>query len=61
VYFCDPTYQPHAPDLSERFIAQLKRLVEDHDLDWDYAPLHRHLRRFAAEGGPFPPSPATPP
>ncbi len=61
VYFCDPTYQPHAPDLSERFIAQLKRLAEVHDLDWDYAPLHRHLRRFAAEGGRFPPSPATPP
>jgi hypothetical protein len=60
VYFCDPSYQPHAPDLSERFIAQLKRLVADHNLDWDYAPLHRHLRRFEVEGSRFPPSPATP-
>jgi Fe-S-cluster containining protein len=61
VYFCDPSYQPRAPELSERYISRLKRLVADHDEDWDYAPLHRHLRRFASEGVRFPPSPATPP
>ncbi|MGE5755119.1 MAG: hypothetical protein ACM35G_05305 [Planctomycetaceae bacterium] len=50
VYFCDPAYQPHAPDLGERFIARLKRLVEVWGFSWDYAPLHRHLRRSEAEG-----------
>jgi Fe-S-cluster containining protein len=55
VYFCDPAYQPDAPALSERFIARLKRLVEDFHLSWDYAPLHHHLRRAEAEGD-FPPA-----
>jgi hypothetical protein len=55
VYFCDPAYQPMAPDLSEKFIARLKRLVEEHDLGWDYAPLHHHLRRVELEGN-FPPT-----
>src|SRR5437764_4905777 len=45
VFFCDPAYLPEAPDLSERYLARLKRLVEDCDLPWDYAPLHDHLRR----------------
>jgi Fe-S-cluster containining protein len=53
VYFCDPAYQPHAPDLSERFIARLKRMVEEWGLSWDYAPLHRHLHR---DEGHFPTS-----
>jgi hypothetical protein len=50
VYFCDPAYQPHAPELSERFLGRLKRLVERLGLPWDYAPLHHHLRHAAAEG-----------
>jgi Fe-S-cluster containining protein len=47
VYFCDPAYQDAAPELSERFIARLKRLTERHGLDWRYAPLHRHLHERA--------------
>ncbi len=43
VYFCDPSYQDAAPALSELFIARLKRMAADHDLPWNYAPLHRHL------------------
>lgn len=50
VYFCDPTYQPQAPELSEEFIGRLKRLTERFDLPWDYAPLHRHLERARDEG-----------
>lgn len=50
VYFCDPAYQPHAPELSEEYIGRLKRLSEKLDLPWDYAPLHRHLNRARDEG-----------
>lgn len=50
VYFCDPAYQDHAPALSEKYIGRLKRLVDALGLPWDYAPLHRHLKRAEAEG-----------
>lgn len=50
VYFCDPSYQPYAPELSERYIGRLKRMTEALDLPWDYAPLHRHLRQAQTEG-----------
>jgi Fe-S-cluster containining protein len=43
VYYCDPTYERSAHDLSERYIAQLKELSNRHGLAWNYAPLHRHL------------------
>ena len=45
VYFCDPSYAPHGPDLAEAAIARLKQLVAAMDLPWDYAPLHRHLHQ----------------
>ena len=57
VYFCDPAYQPHAPELSERFLRRLKQLVEALGLPWAYAPLHHHLRRAVEDGrfvNPFP-------
>jgi Fe-S-cluster containining protein len=44
VYFCDPNYEGQAADLSEIFLARLKRLAEDFELPWNYAPLHQHLR-----------------
>lgn len=50
VYFCDPAFQEHAPELSEEYIRRLKRLVETFDLPWDYAPLHQHLQRARDEG-----------
>jgi hypothetical protein len=54
VYYCDPSYQASASELSEAYLGRLKRLVDDLDLPWDYAPLHHHLRRAEAEGR-FPP------
>jgi hypothetical protein len=45
VYYCDPAFEPHGSELSERFIARLKRLAERHGVPWNYAPLHRHLHR----------------
>jgi hypothetical protein len=53
VYYCDPAYQADAAVLSETFIARLKRLADDLDLPWDYAPLHRHLHD-ARDSGRFP-------
>jgi Fe-S-cluster containining protein len=50
VYFCDPAYQQHLPEVGEAAIAHLKRVVADLDLPWDYAPLHRHLQRARVEG-----------
>lgn len=48
VYFCDPTYQERSHELSEVFLARLKRISERHDLPWNYAPLHTHLRSSEA-------------
>jgi Fe-S-cluster containining protein len=50
VYFCDPDYQLHAPEVAERFITRLKRMVEELGLPWGYAPLHDHLRKASGEG-----------
>jgi Fe-S-cluster containining protein len=53
VYFCDPNYQAFAPEIAERGINRLKRLVDERSLPWDYAPLHKHLRQ-ARDNGSFP-------
>lgn len=50
VYFCDPDYEGHAPELTERFLAALKAIVIERGWPWDYAPLHRHLREALAQG-----------
>ncbi len=58
VYFCDPAYEGEAPELTERFLAELKRLAERHGRTWNYAPLHRHLRdggSSSADADPIPP------
>ncbi len=39
VYYCDPSYEGLAYDLSERYIARLKELTDTHGLPWNYAPL----------------------
>ncbi|HEV3121945.1 MAG TPA: hypothetical protein VGY53_08590 [Isosphaeraceae bacterium] len=50
VYYCDPTFEASAAALSEEFIAYLKRLAATHQLPWQYAPLHQHLRSAQAAG-----------
>jgi hypothetical protein len=50
IYYCDEGYQEQAAVLSERYIAQLKRLTDSHELPWSYAPLHRHLADAALHG-----------
>jgi Fe-S-cluster containining protein len=50
VYFCDPNYQSAAPEITERGISHLKRLIDERALPWDYAPLHNHLRQARNDG-----------
>jgi hypothetical protein len=50
VFFCDPSFETLAPELSETFLARLKRLASRHDWLWNYAPLHQHLRQAQVEG-----------
>jgi len=50
VFFCDPSFENFAPELSETFLARLKELASRHDWLWDYAPLHQHLRQAQVEG-----------
>jgi hypothetical protein len=50
VYYCDPSYEQAAHELSERFIAGLKRLADRHGLPWNYAPLHCHLQEEHVRG-----------
>ena len=50
VFFCDPSFETHAPELSETFLARLKQLARSHDWPWNYAPLHQHLRQARALG-----------
>jgi len=53
VYFCDPSFETIAPELSETFLARLKELAMRHDWPWNYAPLHHHLRQAQSEGQLF--------
>ncbi len=50
VYFCDPNYTAHGPEIAEGAIGRLKALVAAMDLPWNYAPLHRHLHQAEADG-----------
>ena len=50
VFFCDPSFETVAPELSETFLARLKQLASRHDRLWNYAPLHQHLRQAQVEG-----------
>jgi hypothetical protein len=50
VFFCDPSFETHAPELTEIFLARLKQLASRHDWPWNYAPLHHHLRQAQVDG-----------
>lgn len=50
VFFCDPAYQPEAPELTETYLARLRQVAAAHGLPWNYAPLHQHLRQARDEG-----------
>ena len=50
IYFCAPNYQDRSHELSEIYLNRIKEVVRKLDLDWNYAPLHHHLLKAAAEG-----------
>lgn len=52
IYFCDPSYQETGNRITEESLAALKRIADEHDTGWSYAPLHFHLNAA-------PPSPPT--
>ena len=43
VYYCDPTYQERAGEITEAYLRRLKELAEAHGVAWRYAPLHHFL------------------
>lgn len=43
VYFCDPNYAGKGEVISEKYIAQLKELSQELQVEWNYAPLHFYL------------------
>ncbi|WP_165221223.1 hypothetical protein [Aquisphaera insulae] len=51
VYFCDPAYEVHAPELSERFLARLREIADRRNIPWNYRPLHHHLGGSTPEPG----------
>jgi hypothetical protein len=48
VYFCDPSYQETAQQISETYLRQLKDLAEELGVGWRYAPLHVFLNESVA-------------
>jgi len=50
IFYCDPTYQESAHEISERSITELKTITQRWDLAWNYAPLHDHLAQERNEG-----------
>jgi hypothetical protein len=43
IYYCDPSYQETASQLSEKYLRRLKELAEKEGVAWRYAPLHHFL------------------
>jgi hypothetical protein len=49
IYYCDPGYQETANRITEDALAQLKRLADEHCVEWRYAPLHHFLNNAGRE------------
>lgn len=43
IYFCDPTYQETGSRITEESLTRLKRIADEHETGWRYAPLHVFL------------------
>jgi len=60
IYFCDPAYQETGNRITEAAVAGLKRIADDHDTGWAYAPLHVFLNA-AERPAPAPADTMSPP
>jgi hypothetical protein len=49
IYFCDPAFQDQQGPITERAIAELKRLADEFNTGWMYAPLHVFLNAAGRE------------
>ncbi len=56
VYYCDPAYQETGSRISEEYLRRLKRLADEYDAGWSYAPLHDFLNDAGERRGLSPPS-----
>ena len=45
VYYCDPSYQETGSRLTEDYLRRLKKLAQEYNLDWQYAPLYTFLNQ----------------
>ncbi len=56
VYFCDSSYQDRMSEIIEAAISELKKIANEFDTGWNYAPLHVFLNAARpaplAPGGP---------
>lgn len=52
VYYCDPNYQETGNRITEKYLARLKTLADEHDAGWCYAPLHVFLNADNAPSKP---------
>ena len=43
IYFCDPNFQEQQHAITETAIAELKRIANEYETGWQYAPLHVFL------------------
>jgi len=43
IYFCDPAYTDTGNRITEEAVAALKKLADEFDAGWQYAPLHVFL------------------
>ena len=43
IYFCDPNFQDQQHEITETAITELKRIADEHETGWRYAPLHVFL------------------
>lgn len=51
IYFCDPNYVGVGEAITEDALRWLKRLADEHDTGWEYAPLHHFLNRAVQPAG----------
>jgi Fe-S-cluster containining protein len=58
VYFCDPSYQETAAQITEKYLRKLKHLAQTSGLEWHYAPLYVFLQPpTAADAATVPKAP----
>ena len=48
IFFCDPSYQQKASELSEEYLGRLKSLATRYDEPWQYAPLKQMVNQYVS-------------